>query len=301
MELTDLPYDCLSCIFACIPDLKQLLDKSTVERENYSSYVPFSSDNHIYTDDVDLMERVDVSQLLPNLKVRLLLKDKKQNDSSIYFQFKLFQFLSLSPVHGDKCTGKMVVNILSSAANPLVGLMCETTCGCCNLNIPSLVNWCLQVNVDEIVKHCGSLEYMTILEQFFRDIYFFKYKFGQNLKYFDGYIREYEVECLDEYECEDEDKVKDKEDEDYYRSMLDIKLLCRCLKKTPNLEVLLLGKPQIEPRLWPLPKTKLKLKEIRFDDISSSSPVFQFLPLFPDLRSIELNIQLVRDEDEGFS
>ncbi|XP_053202390.1 uncharacterized protein LOC128387228 [Panonychus citri] len=273
MELGDLPYDCLSCIFDCFSNLKLLFNLSTVCKqwnilvkqrlkkirhlhvasESYLPYVPFSSDNHIYTDDVELMERVNVSQLLPNLK-----------------------FLSLSPVHGDKCTGKMMVNILSSIAKPLVGFMCDTQC--CSSNI---VQHSGQVHVDEIVKHCGSLEYMNILDEHFRDSYFFKYKFGQNLKHFDGYV----IRFYDE-------------DEDYDSMEEEMNLSCRYLEQMPNLEVLNLENPLIEPRLWPLPK--MKLKEIRFEDMSLRSPVFQFLPLFPDLRSIHLHIREVKSKDEGF-
>ncbi|XP_053203521.1 uncharacterized protein LOC128388166 isoform X2 [Panonychus citri] len=280
MELGDLPYDCLSYIFDCFSNLKLLLNLSTVckqwnilvkqrlkkirhlhvANESYLSRVRFSSDNHIYTDDVGLMERVNVSQFLPNLK-----------------------FLSLSPVHGDKCTGKMMVNILSTTANPLVGFKCDTQC--CSSNI---VQHSGQVHVDEIVKHCGSLEYMNILDEDFLESYFFKYKFGQNLKHFDCYFIWY----IDDEEDEDED-----EDVDYDSRFEEINLLCRYLKQMPNLEVLNLGKPLIEPRLWPLPK--MKLKEIRFEDIRSSSSVFQFLPLFPDLRTIRLDILEVKDK--GFS
>ncbi|XP_053202365.1 uncharacterized protein LOC128387208 [Panonychus citri] len=271
MELTDLPYDCLSCIFDCIPDLKQLLDKSTVCKqwnilvkrrlkkirhlhvvsEDFLPYFHFSSDNHIYTDDVELMERVDVSQLLPNLK-----------------------FLSLSLYPGQKCTGKMLVNILSSTAKPLVGLTCKNQCCMSNDSLQSG-----HVDIEEIVKHCESLEYMNIWNQFFRDIYFFKYKFGQNLKYFDGCT-------LPWY------------NEDYDSMMEEINLLCCYAARMPNLEVLILKKPLNEPRLWCLPK--MKLKEIKFQHISSGSPVFQFLPLFPDLRSIKLSILKVKNKDEGF-
>ncbi|XP_053202377.1 uncharacterized protein LOC128387218 [Panonychus citri] len=275
MELIDLPYDCLSCIFDCFSNLKQLLDLSTVckqwnilvkrrlkkirhlhvEREHYLSYVPFSSDNHIYTDDVELMERVNVSQFLPNLK-----------------------FLSLNPNLYGECTGKMVVNILSTTANPLVGLMCETQC-CSSDEIHSKC----QVNVDEIVKHCGNLKYMEILDEPFLESYFFKYKFGQSLKYFEGYITEYDII---------------EKDEDYDYNFEEINLLCRYLEQMPNLEVLSLNEPIIEPRLWPLPK--MKLKEIRFLDIRSSSSVFQFLPFFPHLRTIRLYIREVKGKDEGF-
>ncbi|XP_053202408.1 uncharacterized protein LOC128387246 [Panonychus citri] len=195
------------------------------------------------------MERVNVSQLLPNLK-----------------------FLSLNPNLYDKCTGKMMVNILSSTAKPLVGLMGESTC--CSSDYYRQSG---HVDVDDIVKHCGSLKYMNILNQRFRDRYFFKYKFGQNLKHFNGYI-------LRSYN----------EDEDYDSMEEEINLSCRYLEQMPNLEVLNLENPLIEPRLWPLPK--MKLKEIQFQE-RSSSPVFQFLPLFPDLRSIDLNIHSVEDED----
>ncbi|XP_053203283.1 uncharacterized protein LOC128387980 [Panonychus citri] len=218
MELTDLPYDCLSCIFDCFSNLKQLLDLSTVCKqwnilvkqrlkkirhlhvisESYLSYVPFSSDNHIYTDDVGLMERVNVSQFLPNLK-----------------------FLSLSRYLGQKCTGKMMVNILSSTAKPLVGLMCVDQCCTSNDSLQSG-----HVDIDEIVKHCGSLEYMDILDELFRDSYFFKHKFGQNLKHFDGYV-------LRSYN----------EDEDYDSMEEEINLSCRYLEQMPNLEVLNLETP----------------------------------------------------------
>ncbi|XP_053203568.1 uncharacterized protein LOC128388207 isoform X2 [Panonychus citri] len=278
MELGDLPYDCLSCIFDRIPDLKSLLDMSTVCKEwnilakqrlkkirhlHVESEFPlvctyFSLYNHIYTDDVGLMERVNVSQLLPNLK-----------------------FLTLSRNLSETCTCKMLVNVLSTS-NPLVGLFCEAPCRTQGVMVK--YSQC-HVDIDEMVKHCGSLEYLDSLFPPFLDSYFFKYKFGQNLKYFNGYI--------EGYINSEEDA-----DEDYDFRFEEINSLCRYLKQMPNLEVLKLGKPLIEPRLWPLPK--MKLKEIQFEHISPGSPVFQFLPLLPDLRSIELNIHSVKDEDEDF-
>ncbi|XP_053202356.1 uncharacterized protein LOC128387197 [Panonychus citri] len=273
MELGDLPYDCLSCIFDFIPDLKLLLNLSTVckqwnilvkrrlkkirhlhvESKSDLSYAPFSSDNHIYTDDIGYLERVNVSQLLPNLK-----------------------YFSKSSYLTGKCTCKMLLNVLSSTSNPLIGLHSEVPCdfgsGC-------------HVSLDEIVKHCGSLEYLYSLHEPFRDSYFFKYKFGQKLKYFDGHFEGY-------FDLESDEE--EEEDIDYDSRFEEISLLCRYFKQMPNLEVLSLDKPLIEPRLWPLPK--MKLKEIQLRDIRSSSSVSQFLPFFPDLRTIRLHIREVKDK-----
>ncbi|XP_053202432.1 uncharacterized protein LOC128387267 [Panonychus citri] len=108
MELGDLPYDCLSCIFDCIPDLKSLLDLSTVckewnilakqrlkkirhlhvERDIESDLA--ASPNHLYTNDVGLMERVNVSQMFPNLRVSSFIK--KKNSFLINFSTEIAVF-----------------------------------------------------------------------------------------------------------------------------------------------------------------------------------------------------------------
>ncbi|XP_053202320.1 uncharacterized protein LOC128387160 isoform X2 [Panonychus citri] len=275
MELGDLPYECLLCIFDCFSNLKLLLNLSTVckqwnilvkqrlkkirhlhvESKSDLSYVPFSSDNHIYTDDIGYLERVNVSQLLPNLK-----------------------FFTKKPYLGSRCTCKMMVNVLSTS-KPLVGLICKAQC----LVAGRMLGFYCHVNVDEMVKHCGNLEYLDTLFQPFLHSYFLKYKFGQNLKYFEGSIESYN---------------EDPENKDYETLLEETNLLCCYLKQMSNLEVLSLREPLIEPRLWPLPK--MKLEEIRFKDITTETPVFQFLPLLPDLRSIDLGIRYVNHDNEAF-
>ncbi|XP_053203560.1 uncharacterized protein LOC128388207 isoform X1 [Panonychus citri] len=275
MELGDLPYDCLSCIFDRIPDLKSLLDMSTVckewnilakqrlkkirhlhvERDIDSDLA--ASPNHLYTNDVALMERVNVAQMFPNLK-----------------------FFTKDYTLEDICTCKMLVNVLSTST-PLIGLICESPC---LAGDSMMIGFCCHVDIDDIVKHCGSLEYLDSLYRPFLGSYFLKFKFGQNIKYFEGSIEGYD---------------DDEEDKDYDFMFKEIYLLCYYLKQMPNLEVLRLKEPPIEPRLWPLPKN-MNLKQIEFENISTKTLAFQFLSRFPNLRSVSFSIRPVRDEDEIF-
>ncbi|XP_053203579.1 uncharacterized protein LOC128388222 [Panonychus citri] len=273
MELGDLPYDCLSCIFDCIPDLKSLLDLSTVckqwnilanQRLKKIRHLHVEQDidsdlaaspNHLYTNDVGLMERVNVSKMFPNLK-----------------------FFTKDYTLETTCTCKMMVNVLSTS-KPLIGLICEDPCLVSN----SLDILC-HVDIDDIVKHCGSLEYLDSLYRPFLGSYFLKYKFGQNVKYFEGSIEGYD---------------DDEEDKNYDFMFKQIYLLCYYLKQMPNLEVLHLKEPPIEPRLWPLPKN-MKLKQIDFDNITTKTLAFQFLSRFPNLRSVSFSIRSVTNKDEIF-
>ncbi|XP_053203548.1 uncharacterized protein LOC128388197 [Panonychus citri] len=275
MELTDLPYDCLSYIFDCIPDLKLLLDMSTVckqwnilanQRLKKIRHLHVEQDidsdlaaspNHLYTNDVGLMERVNVSKMFPNLK-----------------------FFTKSYTLETTCTCKMLVNVLSTS-KPLIGLMCEAPCLAAG---PKDMTPCCHVDIDEIVKHCGSLEYLDSLYRPFLRSYFVKYKFGQNVKYFESYIEGY-----DYYE----------EDKDYDAMFKEIYFLCYYIQQMPNLEVLRLRDPPIEPRLWPLPKN-MNLKRIDFEDITTNTLALQFLSRLPNLRSVSLDVQSVVDEDAVF-
>ncbi|XP_053202568.1 uncharacterized protein LOC128387398 [Panonychus citri] len=218
MELTDLLYDCLSCIFDCIPDLKLLLDLSTVckqwnilakRRLNKIRHLHAQQDidsnlsaspNHLYTNDVELMERVNVSKIFPNLK-----------------------FFSKCYTLEKMCTCKMLVNVLSTS-KPLIGLICEAPC---LFSSPEHLGSRCHVDVDEIVKHCGSLEYLVTLYRPFLRSYFLKYKFGRNLKYFEGSIEGSEYE----------------EDRDYNFIFKEMYLICYYLHQMPNLEVLHMKEP----------------------------------------------------------
>ncbi|XP_053202346.1 uncharacterized protein LOC128387187 [Panonychus citri] len=277
MELRDLPYDCLSYIIDCIPDLKSLLDMSKVckqwnilakrrlnkiqhlhamakvELDIYSDLA--ASPNHIYTNDVGLMERVNVSKMFPNLK-----------------------FFTKSDMLYTQCTCKMMVNVLSTS-KPLIGLICKEPC----LSSNSLTSLCC-FDIDDIVKHCGSLEYLDSHDEHFLESYFVKYKFGRNLKYFEGYVVGYEDA---------------EEDTDFDFLFEGVSILCSYFQQMPNLEVLHLKDPPIEPRLWPLPKN-MNLKQIDFDIISTKTLAFEFLSRFPDLRSVSLDIRSVEDKDDVF-
>ncbi|XP_053202576.1 uncharacterized protein LOC128387407 [Panonychus citri] len=147
------------------------------------------------------MERVNVSQMFPNLK-----------------------FFTKEYTLEDICTCKMLVNVLSTSKS-LTGLICEAPC----LAVaPMTIDFCCHVDIDDIVKHCGSLEYLVSLYRPFLGSYFLKYKFGQNVKYFEGSIEGYD---------------DDEEDKDYDFMFKQIYLLCYYLKQMPNLEVLHLKEP----------------------------------------------------------
>ncbi|XP_053202401.1 uncharacterized protein LOC128387235 [Panonychus citri] len=76
-------------------------------------------------------------------------------------------------------------------------------------------------------------------------------------------------------------------------------LICYYLHQMPNLEVLHMKEPPFEARLWSFPKN-MKLKQIEFEIVSTESFAFQFLSLFPDLRSVSLDIRTVEDKDDVF-
>ncbi|XP_053202245.1 uncharacterized protein LOC128387111 [Panonychus citri] len=260
MELNDLPEDCLLHIFDYFPDLKQLLSLSTVcslwnnlvksqlkkvqylhliqcdgEYSWYFDALECSSYNHIYTNDLKFFEKVNVSKLLPNLK---------------YFETSYY-------LDGQHCMCKATINVLSTS-NTLIGLKGESSCYKSNFSfIP-------HAHIDEVVRHCGNLEYLSSgFKHFIRS--FFS-RFGDNLKHF---------EALEDFSG-------------FYFHPGASDSFERIMAKMPNLETLsLFEEPEIEPLKGPAPKMNLKQLSIESIDIESST--LQVLSLFPELPSLYLS------------
>ncbi|XP_053202247.1 uncharacterized protein LOC128387113 [Panonychus citri] len=264
MQLNDLPNDCLSYIFDYFPELKQLLTLSTVcsgwnnlvKRRlkkvqylhldvsfatHYSDSRKYSSKNHVYTCNIGLLERVNVSKLLPNLK-----------------------FFTVNYYDNNQCMCKAVINVLSTS-NTLIGLSGRTPC--CG----SKARICPRgVDIDEIVQHCGNLEYLSSESKPF--IWSFFFSFGDNLKHFEALV--------------------DLSGFSFYHGASDS--FARILAKMPNLETLtLLYDSEIKPRCWPTPK--INLKQLKILNFYMGSSTFQVLSLFPELPSLYLRIDMLKE------
>ncbi|XP_053202246.1 uncharacterized protein LOC128387112 [Panonychus citri] len=274
MQLNDLPEDCLSNIFDWIPCIKQLLSFSTVcsgwnnlvkrrlkkvrnlhlykcnlscsnqaEFFNLWKYSPY---NHIYTNDIGLLERVNVSKLLPNLK---------------YFTTEFYG--------NQQCMCKATINVLSTS-NTLIGLLGRSPC--INSKVTNCSN---RVHIDDIVRHCGNLEYLSSESKPFIRSFFFS--FGDNLKHFEASVD------LSKFSL--------------YHGATDS--FTRLLAKMPNLETLSLSdEPEIEPPKWPKPKMNLKQLEILNIPVDVST--LQVLSFFPELPSLYLSFCISEDKDETF-
>ncbi|XP_053202152.1 uncharacterized protein LOC128387041 [Panonychus citri] len=181
MQLNDLPEDCLLYIFDYFPELKQLHILSTVcsgwnnlikrrlekvqylnleESDEHSWHFKFReypSHPHIYTNDIKLLERVNVSKLLPNLK-----------------------FFTTNHYNGWQCMCRATINVLSTS-NTLIGLKDRSPC-----HKSDSRNCSDGIHIDKIVQHCGNLEYLSSKSKHFIRSFFFS--FGDNLKHFEALV-----------------------------------------------------------------------------------------------------------------
>ncbi|XP_053210792.1 uncharacterized protein LOC128394487 [Panonychus citri] len=173
-SFNDLPDDCLTSISDYIHDLKQLLQLSEVcPRWGYlvenrlkkvqkldiwwSTLDRSFKPDYIYTNDYQLIEKINISSVLPNLK------------------YVRVGYISMK---GD-CLCKALANIMNTG-NPLIGLSVNYSC---DQNRDKYLNQSkCKVDMDQqIVKYCDKVKYLSADINAFTESFFKKFEFGANV------------------------------------------------------------------------------------------------------------------------
>ncbi|XP_053210477.1 uncharacterized protein LOC128394211 isoform X2 [Panonychus citri] len=173
MNIDHLPENCLMIIFDSFYDLQDLISSSQV-CSKWRRLVQIRYDKittltfwlnrkrlpppyNIYTRNIRFIENINVSNVFPNLKTL---------EALFYSQ--------------SKCTCRVVANVLFTG-NPLNGLIASFIC--------HILDEKCNVDKDQqMVKYCGSITQLFMVNSEFLDLFFNKYKFGGNLKKFGHFI-----------------------------------------------------------------------------------------------------------------
>ncbi|XP_053210478.1 uncharacterized protein LOC128394211 isoform X3 [Panonychus citri] len=167
MNIDHLPENCLMIIFDSFYDLQDLISSSQV-CSKWRRLVQIRYDKittltfwlnrkrlpppyNIYTRNIRFIENINVSNVFPNLKTL---------EALFYSQ--------------SKCTCRVVANVLFTG-NPLNGLIASFIC--------HILDEKCNVDKDQqMVKYCGSITQLFMVNSEFLDLFFNKYKFAESTR-----------------------------------------------------------------------------------------------------------------------